>query len=360
MKVRLFIILLLSILSVSCKVEFNPNAPWKDLPAIYCVLDPEEDTVWVRVQRCYLGEGNLYNYSSIADSNYYPENYIEVQLLAWEGKPSANNAIEATDHLVDRWVLKYTQKDNKPDGLFIGGKQPIYYCTPGKSTMIKDSSCIFELLVIRTSTQDTLASARTSMVGFLPFKITKRDTIEEVIIAPNRSPGRHYGFIPTNRNDITWNTLPRGRRYQPAVTFHYKKYQDTFSINIYGDYLTNEYNRKTLSSHSITQQKFLSTIKRELANNKDSLFNVNNVDIKILVCNEDLHAYINSQSVDVASGQEIQTYSNINGGVGIFGSRRTHIVANVPCDSTGKPDYLPAQLRNLGVGFYGRFTPLSK
>ena len=48
----------------SCRVEFSPNAPWRDVPSVYCVLDPEEDTVWVRLQRCYLGEDNLYNYSN--------------------------------------------------------------------------------------------------------------------------------------------------------------------------------------------------------------------------------------------------------------------------------------------------------
>ena len=29
----------------SCKVEFSPNAPWKDVPSVYCVLDIQEDTV---------------------------------------------------------------------------------------------------------------------------------------------------------------------------------------------------------------------------------------------------------------------------------------------------------------------------
>ena len=68
----------------SCKVDFSPNAPWRDLPSIYCVIDPEEDTVWARVQRCYLGEDNLYNYAPIADSNYYAPNDISVHLLVWK------------------------------------------------------------------------------------------------------------------------------------------------------------------------------------------------------------------------------------------------------------------------------------
>ena len=55
-------------------------------------------------------------------------------------------------------------------------------------------------------------------------------------------------------------------------------------------------------------------------------------------------------------GQDNPTYSNIKGGVGIFGSRRSHIVINMPCDSVGKPGYIPDRLYNLGVGFYGHFS----
>ena len=87
------------------------------------------------------------------------------------------------------------------------------------------------------------------------------------------------------------------------------------------------------------------------------LFNVNHVDILIYACNEDLNAYITSQNLHVSGGQGFSPYTNIEGGLGIFGSRRTHIRERVPCDSTGKPGYLPDQLHRLGVGFYGNFTP---
>ena len=80
----------------SCRVEFSPNAPWRDVPSVYCVLDPEEDTVWVRLQRCYLGEDNLYNYSSIADSNYYLPDAVSVHLLAWKGIRGDNNSRRKT------------------------------------------------------------------------------------------------------------------------------------------------------------------------------------------------------------------------------------------------------------------------
>lgn len=339
----------------SCKVEFSPNAQWRDVPAVYCVLDPEEDTVWARVQRCYLGEDNLYNYSTIADSNYYPEGDITVHLVAWRGIRGVNNSLTASNQLVDSWDLSYTERDGKPEGDFPSGRQPMYYCVPGNRLM-KDTSCVFQLVVLRTATGDTLAQATTTMVGLLEKKISGRDTTEEVLLLPNDVKGHEFGFIIGCRGEIQWNTLPRGRMYQPIVTFYYKKNGDTLSIDVPGVVLKNERNASRLSTKALTQDRFLSYIKRELTGNTDSLFNVNNVDITIAVCNEDLNAYISSQNNrNTSGGQEYRSYSNIQGGVGVFGARRAHVRVNVPCDSTGKPDYIPDQLRRLGVGFYGNF-----
>ncbi len=358
MKTRLIFVFLLATIACSCKVEFSPNAPWKDVPSIYCILDIQEDTVWARVQRCYLGNDNLYNYSQIADSINYQKGDIDVFLLAWRGVLNeSDHSITATNQLADRWQLTYTEIPGKPAGNFASGIQPMYYCVPRAEKLLADSNCVFELVVVRSSSGDTLASARTTLVGTLPYSISRYDTVEPVLTLPNDTRGRHFGFIPVDKqNEIKWNTLPRGRLYQPSVVFYYRKNNDTLSIEIQGRTLKNQYNYNMLSSKSITESMFLSTIQKELAGNTDSLFNVNHVDIIIYVCNEDLNAYISSQNTNVTSGQEYQSYTNIDGGVGIFGSRRTHIRVQVPCDSNGREGYLPTALKDLGVGFYGNFS----
>lgn len=348
---HLIILSLLLLLASSCKVEFSPNAEWRNVPVVYCILDPEEDTVWARVQRCYLGEG----YSSIADSNYYLPDDIRVELLAWKSQPGVNHSLLATNVLADRWELQYTLRDGKPDGDFPTGPQPLYYCAPGRR-LLQDSNCVFQLLVISNATGDTLAQSTTTMVGFYPLTIHGRDTSENILLDPNTTKGHEFGYYIGCRGKITLNTIPRGRIYQTVLTFHYLKNHDTLSFDIGGTPFKNQHNRSTLIDASITQERFLSAIRQQLADNRDTLFNVNNVDITILVGNEDLNAYISSQNSSLASGQEFSTYTNIQGGQGIFASRRSHIRLNVPCDSTGKKGYIPDQLVNLGVGFYGNFA----
>ena len=228
---------------------------------------------------------------------------------------------------------------------------------PGSKQLTLDTGCVFQLIVISNSTGETIASASTDLVGFLDKTIRLRDTTEVVLLSPNSARANEFGFRVGCRGTIKWNTLPRGRLYQPIVTFFYRKNGDTLSIDIPGIALPDEHNFGTLFSNSITSNRLFSTIKNHLKDNTDSLFFVNNVDITILVCNEDLKAYITSHENSATSGQEYTTYSNVEGGVGIFGSRRTHIRVNVPCDSIGTPapQYIDYELLHLGVGFYGNF-----
>lgn len=339
------------LLIVSCNVEFSPNAQWRDIPSVYCVLDPEEDTVWVRVQRCYLGDDTLYNYSTIADSTNYPEGSIRVKLLAWEGQRGTHNSLTATNRLVDSWDLIYKELPGKPDGDFASGSQPIYYCVPGHR-LLEDTACVFELLVMNRS-NDTIARATTSLVGFQARNRVGGDTVESVLVEPSLARGHAFGYRVPNKGEIKWNTLPRGRRYQPTLLFHYAKGGDTLNIPVKGSYVVNTNNDLTLSTKSITQERLLSYVKEALKNNTDTIYIVNSVGIAIDACNEDLHAYLNSQSGMGGTSQDYQVYSNIEGGVGVFGSRRTHILANVPCDSSGKEGYLAFELKKLHVGFSG-------
>lgn len=354
MKRFLFLSLVLFSMT-SCKVEFSPNAEWRDVPSVYCVVDPDEDTVFARVQRCYLGEENLYTYANIFDSNNYVKGDISVQLLAWKAQRLNNDSFTPTNQLVDKWDMEYGLRTGKPDGFFSSQPQPVYYCVPGARKLRADTNCVFQLLVIRNTTGDTIASAFTTLVGYGRLKADGRDTTEVILDNPSDVRGHEFGYRIGCHGEIKWHTVPRGRLYQPIVTFFYKKNGDTLSIDIPGATTKNAFNADMLSNKSITENLFFSTIKNALAQNTDSLFTVNNVDVTIAVGNEDLNAYITSHDNTVVSGQEYHSYSNIEGGMGIFASRRSHIRVNVPCDSVGKEGYIPERLKSLNVGFYGQF-----
>ena len=102
-------------LFTACEVEFSPNAEWKNIPAVYCLLDQDDDTTWVRVQRCYLTNGNIYEYGQVSDSINYPQGTVSVSLLAY------------TDGVLkDSMAFNYVER-NIDSGLFAHRAQPLYW-----------------------------------------------------------------------------------------------------------------------------------------------------------------------------------------------------------------------------------------
>ena len=73
-----FLLLIITLLLQSCSNEFDPNADWTETTLVYGLIDPDEDTTFLRIQRCFLGKG-LNEYTQITDSNCYAEGEIDVK-----------------------------------------------------------------------------------------------------------------------------------------------------------------------------------------------------------------------------------------------------------------------------------------
>ena len=50
----LLVVFLFPFIFTSCEVEFDPNEEWKAVTVVYGVLDQDDDTTFVRVQKGFL------------------------------------------------------------------------------------------------------------------------------------------------------------------------------------------------------------------------------------------------------------------------------------------------------------------
>src|SRR6202007_299833 len=64
----------------SCKNDLHINAPYKEVPTIYAVLNPQETIQMVRVNKVFLGEGNVADMAKVSDSVNYQPDEISVTL----------------------------------------------------------------------------------------------------------------------------------------------------------------------------------------------------------------------------------------------------------------------------------------
>jgi len=317
-----------------CEVEFSPNAEWKNVPVVYCLLDQDDDTTWVRVQRCYLSEGNIYQYGSNSDSINYPQGSINVVLLSY-----------ADGNLKDSITFTYTEID-RDSGAFAYTAQPVYYALT-KNKLRENYT--FVLKVYNVADGALLAS--TDPISLIKKVNGTLITKPSITVKPS---GDTLGGFVFNEGDptsgvsciIQWNPLENARLYQPIVRFYYESGGSTHHVDLFCP-------RVSSSSNQVryTREQFLTDLKAKLIDDTTAKHYIPHVDIYLTCCSEELNAYISTTSQGTSINQEHEAYSNIHGGIGVFAARRTHLYKGMPSDNSIQPGVgLHDLLLNLGVG----------
>ena len=347
MKKYILFSLFVTLLFSSCEVEFSPNDNWKDIPVVYCLLDQDDDTSYVRVQRCFLGEGNQYGFATVGDSINYPQGALTVLLEEWDATEASNGALRVTGQSPRKvYTFDYTVS-SKDDGMFYSSNQPLYACATGGQL---DSTCIYRLKIISNVNGDTIAKSETSLING-----THR------LIYPNNINLFSFTGTSSKSCNIVWSTMKEARRYQSIVRFFYRDFiidrtsvpWDTtiipHSIDIVCEMVKSDM-RSVSCTTKLDQSFFLSEIKKGIGNDTCNKNIIDTVQIFITSCNEPLAAYLYASSPLGTFGQDPFTYTNIEGGLGVFGSRRQHISFRVRTPSSSMDAYVKA-LKGLGVGF---------
>lgn len=335
---RLLLLLPFSFLLLwGCEVEFSPNAEWKNVPVVYCLLDQDDDTTWVRVQRCYLADGNIYQYGQYSDSINYPQGSIHVALLAY-----------GDGTLKDSMAFTYTERD-RDSGAFAHVAQPLYYCV---TTNRLRENYTYVLRVYNTVDGSLLADTK-------PISLIKKTsgtliTKPSITVTPsNDTLGGFYfnEMDPVSGTQsaclIQWNLLENARLYQPMVRFYYEAEGEIRHV----DLLCQRASSKTTEVR-YSRTTFLDELQNRFKDDTTAKRYIPQVDIFLTCCTEELNAYLTNSAQSVAN-QEHEVFNNIIGGVGVFAARRTHLFKHMPADNSIQPGSgLKDLLIHLDVGFY--------
>jgi len=103
----------------SCSTDIELNAPYQKTAVVFGLLDAQQDTQWVRVNRTWLGTGNQFDAAMIADSSEYPAEDLSVGIT------------ERVNGQNRSWALLDTTIQNKSaEGIFFGPEQQMWYFIP--------------------------------------------------------------------------------------------------------------------------------------------------------------------------------------------------------------------------------------
>ncbi len=103
---NIFFLLIIFTLT-TCKNKLNINAPYKEIPSIYAVLNPQDNIQIIRINKVFLGEGDANVMAKVADSVNYNADDLSIILQRYKNgvldsacKNSASKTLTFHDSII--------------------------------------------------------------------------------------------------------------------------------------------------------------------------------------------------------------------------------------------------------------------
>ena len=308
-KTLFFTLIALGILFQSCSTDIDLYADYKDITVVYGLLNPNQDTNYVKINKAFLGPGNANEIALIADSCNYPRK-LDSRIIEYSAPHNTNSFTRTRVITLDTMTIH----DKDTMGAFYAPDQLVYYTTEKIKANNDYHHYQYELEIDRG---DTILNAFTNIVGGSTFGIP-----QAVLNLSSNSP---LGVIK-------WYPCPYASIYDVSVQFRYYELGPTNDSVLHcvnwtiGTYpllnLALELGTYSISYNTIN---FYQNLAHEIGN--DSLKNVErliaepSLTVKISAGGEELYNFISVNGPSSSIVQSVPDYSNINGGYGVFSSR---------------------------------------
>jgi hypothetical protein len=322
MKFKFSILAATLLLFAGCKQDLNTTvSKYVDTPVVYGLLNINEtyptgpNVHYIRIQKGYLLKGNAYLATGITDSIYYPDN-LTVKLISSDGfyRYNLNRIDGATVGL------------NKDTGIFANSPNYLYSFN---GNLGLDSSVSYTLLVIRNTTNDTIATAATSLVNGIS------------IYYPNNNGYSTIAFFNTPGQEaiVTWGVGNNSGVYDLSIRFFYKEFitatntltKDTFcDIPVFSSFIPSASNNNT-ATYTLPASVITTHLANNLANDPTLYRQFVSMQFNLSAGGNALVSYFNTQQAQsgLTSSNALPAYTNITGGVGLLSSREYQSVSNI-------------------------------
>ncbi|MBW6460130.1 MAG: DUF4249 family protein [Bacteroidales bacterium] len=300
-----FTVLPLLIVTPGCEEDFDMNAPYQDITVVFGLVDPSEDTIFLKINKAFLGEGNALIMAQIQDSSSYV-NGLQAVIEEWE-----NNTMMRS-YTMDTITIK-----DKESGIFYNPFQIIYY-TPYQPNTSREYR-------LKIQVKDKEVTGKTTLVR--NFSIIRPSAGSAFIM-----------FKPGNEGEVRWNSALNGRRYEVMIRFKYKEVfldsPDTVFRNIDWAMGTRKSINTSGGEEMFIQYKnnsFYAIINNRVPYEdpakeaRVAARYTNNVDFFVAVAAEELNTYMEVNEPSNSIIQDRPDFTNITNGLGIFSSRYLNI-----------------------------------
>ncbi len=194
----------------SCKNDLKLNAPYKEIPSIYAMLNPQDKIQMIRINKVFLGEGDANQMAQVADSINYPAGDLLVTLTRF----SNGSQIPATPNGNKQVITFRDSVVQAADGAF--NKTQRVYVT--SDPLFKTGDYVLTVKNIKTNNVFTARSTALDSIngstGIRPLTINPLYPYP-----PNTSLAEYVDY---QNYDISVRYLPNeAKLYQLVIRMHF-------------------------------------------------------------------------------------------------------------------------------------------
>ena len=321
-KLKLYPILIAVVIGcglLSCNDKININADYSVTPVIFGLLDHADSVHYIKITKTFLGEGNNFEFAKVPDSSYF--NTVDAKVIElFEGVETGRE-----------WALYDTTINNKEDGVFYNPEQRVYIFH--EKNLLQDHE--YRLEAILNEGQYTV-DATTSLIDGVKYNAP-------FVNSPFFTFGNIQGLqVNYQTRFVNYSEGLNGLGYQTRLIIRYKEiYLDgsseikelVWSAKDNNGKDVNDVkpdNPKKSESVSFNGQDFFNVIAGNIVENSE-VDSRQFVDIDVIteVGHFELMKYIDVSKPNSSIAQDVQLYTNVNGGLGLFSSRHIARKTNI-------------------------------
>ncbi len=299
---RIFVGVIIAFTFFACNNEVDLNGEWRDVPVVYGLLDAKQDTQFIRINRAFLSDENVFITAQKMDSIIYPVNILNVTVE------------EYNNNILTRTIVFDTITANpKNPGIFAQEPNRVYFST---ETLNDQREYVLRITNNETGREIT---ARTPMISGLLFQTPPN----QVSLIP--TPIEFYNLGGTGYT-IRWRSARNGKIYQPEIVFNYEETINGVTTPkvmrwTFGNQFSSTTNPGETMDLRIDPDAFYKAVQNQIPVNPDAVRKIGLLEVVIYVGSEELYNYIILNQPSASIIQDRPLYSNIVDGIGVFASR---------------------------------------
>lgn len=297
--IAFFAIALISVVFISCEKGIDINDDYKVTTIVYGLIDPTDSISYLRIEKAFLSEGDVFESAQVADSNLFPYK-LDVKLRA------ENGDVVVTFDTITIY--------NKKEGIFYSPEMLVYYAVT--KDLLNDIDTY--TLEINNPKNEVQVSASTQFI----------DGSKLVIDKPNFT----MNFNENNRYAVEFVSYEDIKLYSANIRFHYieENIYTGDSVWYYTDWVLNSITSNDLyGGEELKIRYFSNDFFTNLLDNipfkEDVIRRVGQIEVIVTMADETFNQYLESHEPGSSIVMDRPDFTNIKNGYGIFASRTKQV-----------------------------------